>query len=86
MTDGTATSVLNQRDYAVNEDHVPAWITPELINESISDGSGAKDDVWALGCITHELFSSQGQQRTPFSSLMQLADEDEKHYDCTEGE
>ena len=72
VTKCTAFSSLNQRDYAVNSYSLPSWVTPEIIEERVDVGPAAKDDVWALGGLAHELFSTCRNQRTPFSSLEQL--------------
>ena len=90
VTQGTASSVLNQRDYAVKSQCLPNWITPEIIEEKVDVGPAAKDDVWALGGLAYELFTKCINQnrieRTPFSSLQQLKELEDKHNDCTQGD
>ena len=70
LTSGTAMSVLNQRDYTVNSEVWPSWITPEICDERVDVDLAAKDDVWALGTLAYDLFSKgDDDQKTPFSSL-----------------
>ena len=63
---------------------MPNWITPEIVEERVDVAPAEKDDVWALGGLAHELFSTCDNQRTPFSSLDQLVNEE--HHDCTQGD
>ena len=68
---------------------MPNWITPEIVEERVDVSPAEKDDVWALGGLAYELFSTCGNQRTPFSSLEHLINDDEdegKHHDSTQGD
>lgn len=85
VTSATAMSAQNSREYTVDSNSIPNWITPEIVDERVDEGPSAKDDVWALGCLAYEL-STCGNQKTPFNTLQALVDPDEKHLDCSQSE